>query len=137
MRRFFPLAVLFSLSLLSHTTPVRADSTALPQASSFSWVATKVPPSIALDTALGVGARYMCPNAVPDKPEFVQITDSTRRGNVNRTVFYGWRLHYKPGVGTPWQPGLTLLINGSPAVDGLWGVKEVVAAIHDPVPRTP
>lgn len=137
MRLLARLTFLFLLSLLLHTTLVHADDLAPSSSGSFSWVATRLKPTIGLDIAMAAGSKHLEKEAIPDQKEFMQITDSTRRGNVERVVFYGWRLHYAGVVSKTGRPGLTLLINGSTAVGTIWPPRSVVAEIADPDPTTP
>jgi hypothetical protein len=141
MRRIIRFALPLLLSLLPPAALVLADA---PPASTFIWASTQLPASISLSDATAAADAYLPQAAAPDQEEFVQITNTERRGNVTSVVFYGWRLHYSVLVSEKascGQPGLTLLVNGNPGVyaggDGngpFWPAGSVVADIPDPAP---
>lgn len=138
MRHTSPLAWLASLCLLALSLLGHAAEVAPSSVGTLSWQATKTPPTLSISTASQAAQTYLGQPASYDQATFVQITDSTRYGNVAKTVFYGWQMHY-PNVtfknaktGATAKAGLTLLINGADAVPGAWPAKALVAAFTDP-----
>lgn len=138
MRRTSALAwlvwlCLFAISLFAHAADVVPSS-----AGTLSWQSIRLQPTIPLNVARQAAERYLGQPANSDQAAFVQITDSARYGNVTKTVFYGWRLHYpdiafkNAKTGATAKAGLTLLINGADPVPGGWPAKALVAAFTDP-----
>lgn len=138
MRRIPTLALLLSFCLLALAALVRADDVAPNSVGTLSWTKTQVKPTISIDSANQTAMKYLGQSANYDQATFVQIVDSARYGNVAKTVFYGWQLHY-PGVaiknaktGEARTVALTLLINGADPVSGAWPAKALVAAFTAP-----
>ncbi|NYE59924.1 hypothetical protein FHW58_001076 [Duganella sp. 1224] len=141
MRRLAPLALAFSLSLLVPAAVLNA-APASANPGLFVWKTTRLAPTITREEAEAIASRYLKQDIKPDEAQFVSITYSERRDNVERTFFHGWRLYYAKAVSptaTGGQPGTTLLVNGIPAVSGgfatsapLWNAKSVVADIPGP-----
>ncbi|WP_126452900.1 hypothetical protein [Sulfuriflexus mobilis] len=128
---WYLLILLLVLAPLSH-----ADKVTQNRVGTLSWESTRVPPTISLNEANRAAAKYLGLTATSDRSAFVQITDSTRYGNVAQTVFPGWQLHYtgipvaNKNTGASSLVNLTVLIDGSTGPDGR-PTKALVAAITD------
>lgn len=137
-RDFF--AGLLSLCLLILAPFAQSGDTPASGVGSLSWKKTQVQSTLpdkeahrAAATYLGLAAAAAAP---PDQSTFVKITDNTRYGNVTKTVFYGWQLHYS-GVtvvnkisGASSKVSLTVLIDGSIGANRR-PTKALVAAFTD------
>jgi len=93
------LWLILVLILLTLPLAVLAAEPANNSAGPLSWQSTSVPPTFSADDAVKKAGQYLgLSGAVKasDK-QFVQVTDLTPYGNVNKTVFYAW-LVTVPGV---------------------------------------
>lgn len=96
--RNFWLALLLAF-LVAPLAAMAADP-ANQSAGPLSWQATSVPPTFSAQEAVKQASQYLGVSGTvkpATSPQFVQVTDITSYGNVNKTVYYAWLVSL-PGV---------------------------------------